>query len=152
MNIEFEKPITAEKARAVLRAAPGVLVVDKREDGGYVTPIECAGEDATYVSRIRKDPTVENGLSLWIVSDNLRKGAALNAVQIAECLINRKLLQGRLMAKGYWIARIDVNDPETYKSYVADRDAGLSKYGAKFLVRGGTIAKRWRARAVAAMW
>jgi aspartate-semialdehyde dehydrogenase len=93
VTLEFEKPITAEKARAVLREAPGVLVVDKREDGGYATPIECAGEDATYVSRIRKDPTVENGLSLWIVSDNLRKGAALNAVQIAECLVNRKLLR-----------------------------------------------------------
>ena len=71
-----------------------MLVVDKREDEGYVTPIEAAGEDATYVSRIRKDPTVENGLSMWIVSDNLRKGAALNAVQIAETLINRKLLKG----------------------------------------------------------
>jgi aspartate-semialdehyde dehydrogenase len=93
VTLEFEKPITAEKARAVLRQAPGVLVVDKREDGGYATPIECAGEDATYVSRIRKDPTVENGLSLWIVADNLRKGAALNAVQIAECLVNRKLLR-----------------------------------------------------------
>jgi aspartate-semialdehyde dehydrogenase len=93
VNIEFEKPVTAEKARAALRAAPGILVVDKREDGGYVTPIECAGEDATFVSRIRKDPTVENGLNLWIVSDNLRKGAALNAVQIAESLINRNLLR-----------------------------------------------------------
>ena len=93
VNIEFEKPVTAEQARAALRAAPGILVVDKREDGGYVTPIECAGEDATYVSRIRKDPTVEHGLNLWIVSDNLRKGAALNAVQIAESLINRNLLR-----------------------------------------------------------
>jgi aspartate-semialdehyde dehydrogenase len=93
VTLEFEKPITAEKARAALRAAPGVLLIDKREDGGYATPIECAGEDATYVSRVRKDPTVENGLSLWIVADNLRKGAALNAVQIAECLINRKLLR-----------------------------------------------------------
>jgi len=93
VNVEFEKPITAEKARSILREAPGVLVVDKREDGGYVTPIEAAGEDATYVSRIRKDPTVDNGLSLWVVSDNLRKGAALNAVQIAECLINRKILK-----------------------------------------------------------
>lgn len=93
VTLEFKKPITAEKARAALREAPGVLVVDKREDGGYATPIECAGEDATYVSRIRKDPTVENGLALWIVSDNLRKGAALNAVQIAECLVNRKLLR-----------------------------------------------------------
>jgi len=93
VTIECERAITAERARQLLRAAPGILVVDKREDGGYVTPVECAGEDATYVSRIRKDPTVEHGLSLWIVSDNLRKGAALNAVQIAECLINRKLLR-----------------------------------------------------------
>ena len=93
VTIEFERAITAERARQLLRSAPGILVVDKREDGGYVTPVECAGEDATYVSRIRKDPTVEHGLSLWIVSDNLRKGAALNAVQIAECLINRKLLR-----------------------------------------------------------
>ena len=93
VTIEFERPITADSARRLLRASPGILVVDKREDGGYVTPIECAGEDATYVSRIRKDPTVEHGLSLWIVADNLRKGAALNAVQIAECLINRKLLR-----------------------------------------------------------
>jgi aspartate-semialdehyde dehydrogenase len=93
VNIEFERPITAQRARAILREAPGCLVVDKHEDGGYVTPVECAGEDATYVSRIRKDPTVEHGLVLWCVSDNLRKGAALNAVQIAECLINRKLLK-----------------------------------------------------------
>jgi aspartate-semialdehyde dehydrogenase len=93
VNVEFEKPITAEKARNLLREAPGILVVDKREDGGYVTPVEVAGEDATYVSRIRKDPTVEHGLSLWVVSDNLRKGAALNAVQIAECLVNRKILK-----------------------------------------------------------
>jgi len=93
VTIEFERAITAERARQLLRSAPGILVVDKREDGGYVTPVECAGEDATYVSRIRKDPTVEHGLSLWIVADNLRKGAALNAVQIAECLINRKLLR-----------------------------------------------------------
>jgi aspartate-semialdehyde dehydrogenase len=98
VNIEFERPITAEKARAALRAAPGILVVDKREDGGYVTPQECAGEDATFVSRIRKDPTVEHGLSLWVVSDNLRKGAALNAVQIAECLVNRKLLRSEQYA------------------------------------------------------
>jgi len=93
VTVEFEKPITAQRERAILREAPGVLVVDKHEDGGYVTPIECAGEDATYVSRIRKDPTVEHGLSMWVVSDNLRKGAALNAVQIAECLINRKLIK-----------------------------------------------------------
>jgi aspartate-semialdehyde dehydrogenase len=93
VTIEFERPITADRARSILREAPGVLVVDKREDGGYVTPVEAAGEDATYVSRIRKDPTVEHGLSMWVVSDNLRKGAAVNAVQIAECLINRKLLR-----------------------------------------------------------
>jgi aspartate-semialdehyde dehydrogenase len=95
VNIECEEPITADEARAVLRAAPGVLVIDKREDGGYVTPLECAGEDATYVSRIREDITVENGLAFWCVSDNLRKGAALNAVQIAEVLANRGLLKPR---------------------------------------------------------
>jgi aspartate-semialdehyde dehydrogenase len=93
VNIEFENPITDDEAREILREAPGVLVVDKREDGGYVTPVECVGEFATFVSRIRVDPTVENGLSLWIVSDNLRKGAALNAVQIAELLLNRGLLR-----------------------------------------------------------
>jgi aspartate-semialdehyde dehydrogenase len=93
VNIEFEKPITAQRARTILREAPGCLVIDKHEDGGYITPVEAAGEDATYISRIRKDPTVEHGLVLWCVSDNLRKGAALNAVQIAECLINRKLLK-----------------------------------------------------------
>jgi aspartate-semialdehyde dehydrogenase len=93
VNIEFEERITAEKARSILREAPGILVVDKREDEGYVTPVEAAGEDATYVSRIRKDPTVEHGLAMWVVSDNLRKGAALNAVQIAECLINRNLIK-----------------------------------------------------------
>jgi aspartate-semialdehyde dehydrogenase len=93
VHIEFERPISAQRARGLLREAPGVLVVDKQEDGGYVTPVEAAGEDATYVSRIRKDPTVENGLAMWIVSDNLRKGAALNAIQIAEVLVNRKLLK-----------------------------------------------------------
>jgi aspartate-semialdehyde dehydrogenase len=87
VNIEFENEISADEARSILREAPGVMVVDKREDGGYVTPVEAVGEYATYVSRIREDSTVENGLSLWIVSDNLRKGAALNAVQIAEELI-----------------------------------------------------------------
>jgi aspartate-semialdehyde dehydrogenase len=92
VNIEFENPITVDEAYEVLRAAPGVLVVDKRENGGYVTPYEAAGEDASYVSRVREDPTVENGLALWCVSDNLRKGAALNAVQIAEALVNRKLI------------------------------------------------------------
>jgi aspartate-semialdehyde dehydrogenase len=98
INIEFERPITADEARDILRAAPGVLVIDKHEPGGYITPYECAGEDATYVSRIREDATVENGLVLWCVSDNLRKGAALNAVQIAECLINRKLIQAKKKA------------------------------------------------------
>ncbi len=93
INIEFEDPISAEEAREILRESPGVMVVDKRETGGYVTPIEAAGEFATYVSRIREDATVENGLVLWCVSDNLLKGAALNAVQIAETLINRGLLK-----------------------------------------------------------
>jgi aspartate-semialdehyde dehydrogenase len=98
INIEFEQPISPDEAREILRAAPGVLVIDKHEPGGYITPYECAGEDATYVSRIREDATVENGLVLWCVSDNLRKGAALNAVQIAECLINRKLIQAKKKA------------------------------------------------------
>ena len=93
VNLEFEKPITADEAREILREAPGCLVIDKREPGGYVTPMEAAGEDATYISRIREDATVENGLSMWVVSDNLRKGAALNAVQIAELMINRKLVK-----------------------------------------------------------
>ena len=92
VNIEFAHPISADEARAILREAPGCLVIDKREPGGSITPHEAAGEDATYVSRIREDPTVENGLSLWCVADNLRKGAALNAVQIAEVLVNRKLI------------------------------------------------------------
>lgn len=93
VNVEFVNPITVEEAREVLRAAPGVVVIDKHEPGGYMTPHEAAGEDATYVSRIREDITVENGLNFWCVSDNLRKGAALNAVQIAEAMINRKLIQ-----------------------------------------------------------
>ncbi len=93
VNLEFEKPITPEHARAALRRAPGVSVVDHRADEGYVTPVECAGDDLVYVSRIRADPTIENGLSLWVVSDNLRKGAALNAVQIAERLISDHLRQ-----------------------------------------------------------
>jgi len=92
VNVEFERPVTAGQARAVLREAPGIEVVDVREDGGYMTQLECAGEDAVYVSRIRKDPTVENGLSFWCVADNLRKGAALNAVQIAEVLVAQKML------------------------------------------------------------
>jgi aspartate-semialdehyde dehydrogenase len=95
VNVEFEHPVTAGEARAALREAPGVEVVDVREDGGYITPIESAGDDAVYVSRIRKDPTVANGLSFWCVSDNLRKGAALNAVQIAEELIARGMLAKR---------------------------------------------------------
>jgi aspartate-semialdehyde dehydrogenase len=93
INVEFEDEISASEAQAILRAAPGVMLVDKREDGGYVTPVECVGEYATYVSRVREDPTVENGLSLWCVSDNLRKGAALNAVQIAELLGRRHLMK-----------------------------------------------------------
>jgi aspartate-semialdehyde dehydrogenase len=92
VHVEFEKPISADEAREILRKAPGVLVIDKREDGGYSTPFEAAGEDATFVSRIREDKTVKNGLAFWCVSDNLRKGAALNTIQIAEILINRKLL------------------------------------------------------------
>ena len=92
VNLEFEKPITADEAREVLRDAPGIAVLDKREPGGYATPVECAGEFDTYVSRIREDGTVENGLVLWIVSDNLLKGAALNTIQIAETMIARKML------------------------------------------------------------
>ncbi len=98
INLEFENPITADEAREIPREAPGCLVIDKHENGGYVTPIESAGEDATYISRIREDATVENGLNFWCVSDNLRKGAALNAVQIAECLINRGLIQAKRKA------------------------------------------------------
>ncbi len=98
VNVEFEKPITADEARDILRAAPGIMVVDKREPGGYITPHEAAGEDATYISRIREDITVENGLSFWCVSDNLRKGAALNAVQIAESMVNRGLLKPKKQA------------------------------------------------------
>jgi aspartate-semialdehyde dehydrogenase len=92
VNIELERPLSADAAREILRQAPGIMVVDKPEDDGYVTPIEAAGEFATYVSRIREDATVENGLTLWIVSDNLLKGAALNTVQIAETIIEQKLL------------------------------------------------------------
>ena len=93
INVEFHNPVTVAEARAALRDAPGVVVQDTRDDGGYTTPIDCVGEDATYVSRIRKDPTVENGLQLWCVSDNLRKGAALNAVQIAEVVVTQGLLK-----------------------------------------------------------
>ena len=93
VNVEFENPISAAEARAILREAPGIMVLDQHEPGGYATPVDAAGESATFVSRIREDHTVENGLNLWVVSDNLRKGAALNAVQIAELMVNRKLLK-----------------------------------------------------------
>jgi aspartate-semialdehyde dehydrogenase len=93
INLEFENPITADEAREILREAPGVSVLDKREAGGYTTPIEVVGDYDTYVSRIREDVTVENGLNIWVVSDNLRKGAALNTVQILETLIERKLVK-----------------------------------------------------------
>jgi aspartate-semialdehyde dehydrogenase len=91
VNIEFENPISDDEAREILREAPGCLVIDKREDGGYITPVECVGDYATFISRIRVDPTVDNGLAMWVVSDNLRKGAALNAVQIAEIVGQRYL-------------------------------------------------------------
>ncbi len=94
VNIEFEEHLDEDEARDILRQAPGVLVVDKRENGGYVTPVECVGDYATFVSRIRQDSTIDNGLNLWCVSDNLRKGAALNAVQIAEVLGQRVLKKG----------------------------------------------------------
>jgi aspartate-semialdehyde dehydrogenase len=93
VNIEFENEITADEAREILRESPGLMVIDKHEDGGYATPLDCVGEFATFVSRIREDHTVENGLSLWVVSDNLRKGAALNAVQIAELMLNKGLFK-----------------------------------------------------------
>ncbi len=91
INVEFKKPLSTEEAYAALREAPGVMVVDRREDGGYTSPLDCVGDYATFVSRVRADKTVRHGLSMWVVSDNLRKGAALNAVQIAEILINRHL-------------------------------------------------------------
>ena len=94
INIEFEDFLDEDEARDILRTAPGILVVDKREDGGYVTPVECVGDFATFVSRIRQDSTIDNGLNIWVVSDNLRKGAALNAVQIAETLGSRVLKKG----------------------------------------------------------
>ncbi len=98
VNIEFVDPISADEAREILSRAPGCLVIDRREPGGYITPHEAAGEDATYISRIRDDPTIDNGLNLWVVSDNLRKGAALNAVQIAEVLVNRGWLKPKMKA------------------------------------------------------
>jgi aspartate-semialdehyde dehydrogenase len=94
ITIEFEREISATEAQDILREAPGIMLIDKREDGGYVTPIECVGDGATFVSRVREDITVENGLALWCVSDNLRKGAALNAVQIAELLGRKHLKKG----------------------------------------------------------
>ncbi len=94
INIELERELSAEDAQTLLREAPGVMLIDKREDGGYTTPVEAAGDDATFVSRVREDPTTDNGLALWCVSDNLRKGAALNAVQIAELLGRRHLKKG----------------------------------------------------------
>ncbi len=98
VNIEFENEITADEARTILREAPGCLVVDNPEEETYMTPYESAGEDATYISRIREDATVENGLNIWVVSDNLRKGAALNTIQIAELLVNRGLLESKSAA------------------------------------------------------
>lgn len=95
LNIEFENEITADEARELLRESPGLMVFDKQEDGGYITPIDSVGEYATFVSRIREDSTQDNTLNMWVVSDNLRKGAALNTVQIAECLVNRGLLKDK---------------------------------------------------------
>ncbi len=94
VNIEYDREMSAAKAKSILRESPGIMLIDKHEDGGYTTPIEAAGDDATYVSRVREDPTVDNGLAFWCVSDNLRKGAALNAVQIAELLGRRHLKKG----------------------------------------------------------
>ena len=94
INIETEEFLDWQEAQDILREAPGIMLVDKREPGGYITPIECVGEFATYVSRVRQDSTIENGLNLWCVSDNLRKGAALNAVQIAELLGSKVLKKG----------------------------------------------------------
>ncbi len=96
VNIEFTRPVSEAKARAALQAASGVLVVDRREDEGYVTPVECVGDYEVFVSRLRVDPSVENGLNLWVVSDNLRKGAALNAIQIAELLTQNHLIEARI--------------------------------------------------------
>jgi aspartate-semialdehyde dehydrogenase len=98
VNIEFHEPLDEDDARDILREAPGVLVIDKRDSTGYMTPKEAQGEFAVYVSRIRNDPTVKNGLSMWVVSDNLRKGAALNAVQIAQLLAERGLIGRKVLA------------------------------------------------------
>jgi aspartate-semialdehyde dehydrogenase len=96
VHIEFENPITEEEAREALEEAPGLVVMDRREAGGYMTPVECVGDFPVYVSRIRTDPTVEHGLAMWVVADNLRKGAALNAIQIAQLLVERGVFQQRL--------------------------------------------------------
>jgi aspartate-semialdehyde dehydrogenase len=98
VNIEFEHALDADEAREILRDAPGILVIDKRESDGYITPKEAQGEHAVFVSRIRNDPTVENGINLWVVADNLRKGAALNAVQIAQLAHERGLLGRKVLA------------------------------------------------------
>jgi aspartate-semialdehyde dehydrogenase len=115
VNIEFEDFLDEDEARDILREAPGIMVIDKREDGGYVTPVECVGDFATFISRIRQDSTIENGLNLWCVSDNLRKGAALNAVQIAESLRPEPRLQRHGRA-GSWSARPSERDPVRYWS------------------------------------
>ncbi|QDH13316.1 aspartate-semialdehyde dehydrogenase [Formicincola oecophyllae] len=109
VSVECARPVSVEAAREALRNAPGVVVQDKHEDGGYVTPLECVGEDPTYISRLRRDPTVENGLAFWCVSDNLRKGAALNAVQIAEELVARQLLGA---GSSLWKPRERALEPE----------------------------------------
>ena len=93
VHVEFENQILDDEARQILKEAPGIVVVDDPKEDGYITPVDCAGEWATFVSRIREDPTVDHGLALWVVSDNLRKGAALNAVQIAEELLNRGVIK-----------------------------------------------------------
>jgi aspartate-semialdehyde dehydrogenase len=98
VNIEFHEPLDEDEAREILREAPGLIVIDKRDDKGYITPKEAQGEFPVFVSRIRKDPTIENGLSLWVVADNLRKGAALNAVQIAQLLHERGLIKQKTLA------------------------------------------------------
>ena len=98
VNIEFHEPLDEDEAREILREAPGLIVVDKRDEKGYVTPKEVQGEFPVFVSRIRNDPTIENGLNLWVVADNLRKGAALNAVQIAQLLHERGLIKSKAIA------------------------------------------------------
>ena len=151
MNVEFEKPISAEEARDILREAPGCLVIDKHEPGGYITPNEAAGEDATYISRIREDATVENGLMLWIVSDNLRKGAALNTVQIAELLVNRKLIQPRRKAASKRLSspgrddRVPGSDREHARGFDAPAPSSRRGHGLALVVEemfggGGIVA------------